>query len=575
MKKYTFFSLLASLLVFVSCDLTLLPENETTPDRYFRNEDQLALWTNQFYTSLEEAGFGSTSDIMISNGLSAYVTGSRSAATQSWSFTQLRKINYLLEHIHACSDKAAVTKYSAVARFFRAYFYGVRTRTYGDLPWYDKVLSSDDPDLYKPRDSRTLVMDHVLEDYRYAADNLPEIWDATYNTKVTRWAALAFASRDALYEGTFRKYHGIEGAERYLEAAAEFAEEFIDNAPFTLYSAGSEPYRELFYSEDAKTQEVVLARRYDLGYAIAHSLGNNVRFSRISLTKNFMNHYLMSDGSYFSSQEGWQTMTYIEEVRGRDARMSQTVLCPGYIQVGETAVTPNTLYAHTGYSPIKYVGNAASCSSGTGSSDYPLMRAAEVYLNFAEAKAELGTLSQSDLDKSINKIRTRAGLPGLRLSEANGNPDPFLEGYYTKVTGPNKGVILEIRRERTVEMVLEQRRSWDLFRWAECPLALNLFHPYYGCYFPGEGTYDMDQDGVPDLELYLESPSSSCATKLKIGTDVVFSNTTYGYITGYPDTIWGAQWDDAKDYLWPIPAAQRVLNHNLTQNPGWEDGLGF
>ena len=258
--------------------------------------------------------------------------------------------------------------------------------------------------------------------------------------------------------------------------------------------------------------------------------------------------------------------------------MAQTVLCPGYKQVEATTVTRNTLSSHTGYEPIKFVGTAAnSTTSGAASSDWILMRAAEVYLNYAEAVAELGTITQNDLEISVNLIRKRAKMTGIDLTKADASPDPYLLECYPNVTkSAHTGVILEIRRERTVELVMEPPyRSWDLFRWNECKQALNHYRPYYGCYIAGAGTYDMDNDGTPDLEFYIDEATSSCPTKLQIGKEVILSEETKGYIVGYPGVVHGRNWDDARDYLWPIPAAQRTLNPALTQNPGWDDGLNF
>mgnify|MGYP000834342034 FL=1 len=118
-------------------------------------------------------------------------------------------------------------------------------------------------------------------------------------------------------------------------------------------------------------------------------------------------------------------------------------------------------------------------------------------------------------------------------------------------------------------------RAWDLMRWNEFKQALNYYVPYYGCYIPGPGTYDMDNDGTPDLELYTVKASSACPTKLQIGKDVILSDTNKGYIVGYSGVTHGRNWSDERDYLYPIPASQRTLNHALTQNPGWEDGLNF
>ncbi|HMR18947.1 MAG TPA: RagB/SusD family nutrient uptake outer membrane protein, partial [Sphingobacterium sp.] len=448
---------------------------------------------------------------------------------------------------------------------------------YGDVPYYDHVLGSEDDDLFKSRDDRGYVMDRVMEDFAFAAEHLPPTWGSE-STRVTKWAALAYASRVALFEGTFRKYHGLPDADKYLEQAVATAKVFITTSPFSIYKNGAEPYRELFYSDNAKTAEVVLARRYDPSFSVSHSVPFDMNFGRTSLTRRFMNHYLMADGSRFTDKSGWETMLYNEETRDRDPRMAQTVLCPGYKQVGSSAVTKNTLSSHTGYQPIKYIGTAAtSNSSGSGNSDWILMRAAEVYLNYAEALAELGTITQNDLDISVNKIRARVNMPAINLLNANSNPDPYLLTCYPNVTqSANTGVILEIRRERTIELVMETPyRSWDLFRWKEAKQALNYFVPYYGCYFPGPGTYDMDNDGTPDIELYENTASSTLSTKLQIGKDVILSNGNNGYIVGYSGVIHGADWKDNRDYLWPIPANQRVLNPNLKQNPNWEDGLAF
>ncbi len=562
-----------------SCDLTLLPEDEASPDQYFLNESDFILWSNQFYTdNLETADIGiNDGDDKIDNGLSAYITASRNPASQSWSFSALRKINYMLEHLDNTPDKALAVKYEAVGKFFRAYFYFLKVRTYGDVPYYDHVLGSEDKDLFKPRDDRGYVMDRVMEDFAFAAEHLPPTW-ASGNTRVTKWAALAFASRAALYEGTFRKYHGLPDADKYLEQAATTAKVFITTSPFSIYSVGAEPYRDLFYSDDAKTAEVVLARRYDPAFSVSHSVPYDIKFGRTSLTRRFMNHYLMADGTRFTDKSGWETMLYNEETKNRDPRMAQTVLCPGYKQIGSSAVTKNMLGSHTGYEPIKYIGTAAtSNTSGNGNSDWILIRAAEVYLNYAEALAELGTITQNDLDISVNKIRARVNMPTINLLNANSNPDSYLLSCYPNVTqSSNTGVILEIRRERTIELVMESPyRSWDLFRWKEAKQALNKVVPYYGCYFPGPGTYDMDNDGTADLELYTGTPASTLSTKLQIGKDIILSNNTSGYIVGYSGVIHGADWDDNRDYLWPIPADQRVLNPSLTQNPNWEDGLGF
>ena len=562
---------------FVSCDLTLMPEHETSPEKYFKTESDLMLWSNQFYKDiLLSADYGSTTDVYLSNGISAYVSGNRTPQTQSWSFTALRNINYMLERLDQCEDVGVAKKYEAVGRFFRAYFYFKLVRTYGDVPYYDKVLGSTDPDVYKGRDDRGYVMDRILEDYEFAIANLPGTWEAM-NTRVTKWAAMGYASRAALFEGTFRKYHGMADADKYLAKAVEYSEAFIDQSPFSLYSSGNTPYRDLFVSANAITQEVVLARHYDTAYSVFHSMGYSTEFGRSSVTRRFVNHYLMADGTRFTDKGDWQTKTYLEETAGRDPRLAQTVMCPGYIQKGATAVTACGFTSHTGYQPIKFVPEASKCISSSDDVDWALLRAAEVYLNFAEAKAELAalgkvTLEQADLDKSINKIRKRAKMPDLKMQGLTACQ--YMESCYPNVEkGSLKAVILEIRRERTIELALEQPdRSWDMFRWKEAKQCLQVVQPWHGVYIPGLGKYDTSGDGVADVEFIQEGT----AVKLKVGSstsEVTLSNVTSGYIVAYAAANYGTLWDDSRDYLWPIPASQRELNPNLKQNPGYVDGI--
>lgn len=576
MKKYIkIFAILSlSMAALSSCDLTLTPEDKVTPENYFKTESDLLLWSNQFYADFfDGAGWGATTDLFQNNGISAYVSGNRNPATQSWSFAALRQVNYMLGHLDQCTDKAAATKYEAVGRFFRALFYANMVRTYGDVPYYDKVLESDDPDVYKARDDRGYVMDKVLEDYDFAAKNLPSTWESM-NTRVTKWAAMGFASRAALYEGTFRKYHNMADADKYLAKCVEFAKNFVSNSPYSLNTSGSEPYRDLFISGNVNTKEVVLCRHYDVAFGSFHSMAYNNDFSNNSVTRRFMNHYLMKDGSRFTDKAGWQTMFFTDETKDRDPRMAQTICCPGYVQKGAAKVTACDFHSRTGYYPIKHIPEASKCLSSSDDQDWCLLRAAEVYLNYAEALAELGTLTQTDLDISVNKIRSRAGMPALSLETANANPDPYMMECYPNVTkSANTGVILEIRRERTVELCFEDPdRQWDMFRWAECKQCLQCNVPWYGIYVPAMGKYDTSGDGQPDVEFVLEGAT----VYLKVGTgktEVVLSEGTKGYMISYYSTNYGTGWDDARDYLWPIPATQRTLNHNLTQNPGYVDGV--
>lgn len=571
-------SLLAVLVIVTAsgCEkmLDLTPEDTINPGNYFSNAKELQLWTNQFYLMLDgaDAAEGQNADDNVDNSLGEVMSGQRDAASENgWSFSNLRKINYYLQNSHNTSDAAARKQYDGVAYFFRAYFYANKVREYGDVPWYNQVLgSADDELLFKPRDSRELVMDSVMADLDKAINMLPT---AKSKATVTKWTALALKSRVGLYEGTFRKYHGMPNADKFLQASAAASQEFIQSSGYTLYTSGTEPYRALFNSIDAQTSEVVLAKVHSAAANLMHGVQFNIINSRQGLTKRFMNHYLMANGTRYTAQTGWETKLFAEETQNRDPRMKQTVLTPGYIQKGATVTTLNKLVAVTGYQPIKFVAEAAYDGATKSITDWPLFRAAEVFLNHAEARAELGTLSQSDLDNTINKIRTRAGMPALNMAQANANTDPLLLSYYPNVTrSANTGVILEIRRERTVELVLEGFRQWDLFRWKE---GKALTGPYLGAYFPGPGRYDMNNDGTNDLVLWTGSRETIAGgTSKQIGVEVILSNGNSGYIVAYPTIT--TVWNENRDYLWPIPTSERVITGGkLTQNPGWTDSSGY
>ena len=203
-----------------------------------------------------------------------------------------------------------------------------------------------------------------------------------------------------------------------------------------------------------------------------------------------------------------------------------------------------------------------------------LLRTAEVYLNYAEAKAELGTLTQDDLTVSIDKIRERAGMGGLDMEAANADPDPFLLACYPNVTkSANTGVILEIRRERTVELLMENLRYWDIMRWKE---GKTFEQPLLGLYIPAKGEYDIDGDGTPDVYFATkgETPSTTAKLTLVIDQDILFSDGDHGYISPHKNNP--GIWDETRDYFYPIPTDDRSLTGGaLTQNPGWNDGLNF
>lgn len=573
-KRY-FIGVLIILGMTVACDLDKTPLSALSPETFFSTEEELKLYSNKFYQDiLPEASaiYGENADDIVVTPLSTAVSGQRTvpATGGGWSWTALRRINYLLENSHHTPDLRVRNEYDALAKFFRAYFYFEKLKRFGEVPWFNKVLGSQDPDLFKPRDSRNLVADSILQDLDFAIQYLP----TTKNVyRVNKWTALALKSRVGLFEGTFRKYHGIDGFEKYLTASVEASQELIDNGGYSLYRTGTEPYRDLFANSKAIGQEVILARDYDDVLSLVHDVQNFQNSStkgRPGLSKSVANYYLTSSGGRFTDLPNYDKMEFVEETKNRDPRMAQTIRTPGYTRIGKTTpVAPNLSYTVTGYHFTKYSMEEVYDANNKSIADMPIFRIAEVYLNLAEAKAELGTLTQEDLNKTINLLRSRVSMPALNLANANANPDPYLstgEYGFSNVTGPNKGVILEIRRERTVELMMEGFRYYDIMRWK----AGKLFEkPFLGMYFSRLGNFDLDNNGTIDVCLYQGTkPSSTASIFLEVGKDIILTEGDKGYIEVHGNIH--RVFREDRDYLYPIPSEEINLSNNiLKQNPNW------
>ena len=598
-KNIILYSFIALLSGTAGCSdmLDEYPLDAISPETYYNNADELRSATNQFYGMFPGAasGYTESADVVCIFNLPAEVQGIRTVPTSGggWNWEYLRAVNFYLSHSVRCDDVDAREHFDGIARFFRAYFYFEKVKRFGEVPWFDRELSSTDPELFRPRDSRDFIMDKILDDLTYAIDNISDKKDL-YN--VTHWTALALKSRICLFEGTFRKYHGIPGYEKFLNECATASKLFIDNAPYAIYQTGAQPYRDLFSSMNAIEEEVILARDYDRSQNVMHEANANTlspTYGRPGMNKKIVNSYLMTNGDRFTDQPGYETMQYYDEMQNRDPRLTQTVVGPGYMRINSDKVeSPNFSSSTTGYQIIKWVTDASGDGYLGSSNDYILFRAAEVYLNYAEAKAELGTLTQDDLKISIKKIRDRVSMPNIDMDAANANPDPYLcapETGYRNVTGPNKGVILEIRRERTIELCLEGHRYYDIIRWKEGKM---FEQPFLGMYFPGltQGSgdnrydvFDMNDGTVGDTEkvdicIYTgKKPSVKNIRKFyKLGEEFVLTDGDKGNIICHDIEKEPRQWNEERDYFFPIPTTERSLtNGALTQNPGWNDGLDF
>ena len=565
------------------------PLDRLTPEQAFATENTLQLYVNSFHVQMLPDGPSIyqgdvMADITVPNTVPSYISGRVTPQEASgWNWDQLRNINYFLEHYNnpAIAQKAR-NHYAGIARFFRAYFYYNKVKQFGDVPWYGQTISVEDTALlYKPRDPRTLVMDSVLKDLDYAIENIYSTKDHS-STNITKWVALAYKSRICLFEGTFRKYHpaySLPDAEKWLQEAANAADELIKSGQYSLQNTGApdKDYRSLFISENPVSREVLLAAVYNNSLKRWHNAAwwfNSATLgARLGLSKSFVNTYLNSDGTPFSSRPGYDTLYFPSEVKNRDYRLQQTIRMGNYKRTDGSAAPADFNVTYSGYQIQKYSLDDKYYDTRTESyNSVPIMRYAEVLLNYAEAKAELGVLNQGDWDLTIGALRRRAGISNNPMPTA---ADPYMAAYFEMDS--NDPVLLEIRRERGVELAVEGIRYDDLRRWKEGDL---LERVYDGIYVPAKGQLlDLNEDGKMDVSFVDRIPTTKIPGVVYFLLDGNNAKLSEGY---KGNLLWLSnvqkQYEDessadpkvqGRRYLYPIPLNAIVLNTNLQQNPGW------
>uniref|UniRef100_F4CBG8 RagB/SusD domain-containing protein n=1 Tax=Sphingobacterium sp. (strain 21) TaxID=743722 RepID=F4CBG8_SPHS2 len=579
MKTYLLILVSVLMLLFSGCSkdfLDRLPESDISPQLYFNTENDLIVYTNSFYDDLPGTsiyGADNESDNIEPSAISLLMSGKRtvpgSASDAGWTWQSLRNVNFFLENY----QKAAVSQeikdqYAGLARFFRAWFYFKKVQRFGDVPWYSSSLNVNSPELYKARDPRVLVVDSIRADLDFAIAHL----GAEKNiSRINKWTALALKSRVCLFEGTFRKYHDelnlISTAEALLQEAQEAAAQIMQSGLYKLYSTGqpTQDYQNLFTAESANTDEIILAEVYDASFNKTHTANGaytSPTLGNPGFTKSFVNSYLMKDGSSFTNRPDADKMVFSEEVKDRDPRLAQTLRTPGYKRTGtNTVLNPDFTNALTGYQCIKYVTGVNQDGYNSNTNDLPVFRYAEVLLNYAEAKAELGSFTQSDADLSINLLRARVGMAPMQVGALV--TDAYQRSLYAHDVS---NLIVELRRERRVELAMEGFRYHDIMRWKEGHLLAETFQ---GMYFPGKGTFDLDGNGNDDFALVDEKPANPIAgiQYYILGNDKALSEGNSGNLIVHPTTV--KVFDENKDYLYPLPSSELTLNENLVQNPNW------
>lgn len=567
--------------IISSCNKDFLekkPMDKLVPADFFKSEKDLDLYANSFYqrqlpTGLEIVQADENGDFTSKSNSSAFIAGAYSSINESsWSWTDLRNINYFLEHYNNPSiPQAARNHYAGIARFFRAYFYFAKVQRYGDVPWYSKTMSTEDSALYKPRDPRKVVMDSVLADLNFATENIYDTKDATSST-VTRQVALGFKSRVCLFEGTFRKYHTQLGlastSTQWLKEAADAAKKVIDAKKYRIYTTGvpAKDYRTLFTSENPVNDEIMWSLVFNNALRRWHEITwkfNSATYgSRWGLNKQFINTYLMTDGSRFTDIAGYDSKVFVDEMKNRDNRLGQTIRGLGYKRSDGTPAPANFGYTFTGYHILKFSLDDKRLDGLTESNNsITMMRYAEVLLNYAEAMSELNLMDATIWSQTIGALRSRAGVnPAIPAT-----PDIYLQTVYFPEISDK--YLLEVRRERGIELCYEGFRYADLLRWKKGRL---LEMQWRGIYVPAKDLpMDLDGNGTPDVAFVDKAPAVKIPGVIyyTLTGSAKLSEGTKGFITWRDDEK--RNFDDKK-YYYPISNADIVINPKLVQNPGWQ-----
>jgi hypothetical protein len=608
MKKIIIVLLTAVTLVFSSCEDYLDKPSLTTmnDDNYWTSENSLRLFANGFYSNYF-VGYNSSwgvdyaslrgytfSDDLASSGkqggFETQAPSSRAATSETaawlstytgstWNFAWVRKSNLFIERIDQMKDDKitaeAYKHWSAVARFFRGYEYSRLVSVFGNVPYYDKVLLDTEIDLmYKDRDDRTMVMDKVYDDFVYALDNM-RLSDESAQY-LNKYIAASFISRLMLFEGTWQKYHlnNNEKAAKYLNLAATAAQFVIDSKKYSFAS----DFRSLFGSEDLSgNKEVILFRQYDAAIGVTHhiaSYSNGYESQSPGPNLKLAKSFICNDGKPYklSTVENAGKLNIKSVVATRDPRFEAT------FWDSPKKESATLLYAckfidregvklYPGPYPAKY-------GSNTNTNDAPVIRLAEVVLNWIEAKAELATLggtpvAQADIDASINAIRNRpldatATAKGIKktapLSLAALPDDPERDADVP-------ALIWEIRRERRMEFVFEHSRLLDIKRWKKINYMTNTDPDnLLGLWVDFQAEYP---------EWLVKAKEGKLKVKKEDGTIVTYNGTNKADMVGYyiPENVSNRDAFTERVYLAPVGNTQISeyidKGFTLTQTPGW------
>ena len=568
------------------------PLAELTDETAWTSETNVRLYANQFYTHYFRgygSGFDYTGAALMDFDFSddVFYLGNQGNFTRTvpsssiWSYTRVRATNIMIDRIEnrmsGILDDDSRKHWLGIGRFFRAMEYADLVHRFGDVPYYDKVVSDLDKDaLYKPRTPRNEVMDAVYDDLKFAMENVRTTDGDQY---VNRYVVAGFASRLALREGSWQKYYyqNSDRATKFFELAEQAAGMVINSGRYDIVT----DFRTLFTSKSlAGNKDAVLYRAYDPAVNILHAVASNNNLSEsvaFGPTTDLIKSFIAVDGNAWqnSTVADASDFTLANMIKTRDSRLEATFYDKptnknraSYWYINKFLPRAVAAAVEAGQTP------PAEFTSSKNETDYPVFRYAEALLNWVEARAELGTVTQSDIDRSINKIRNRPLAPE---AEAKGVQKTAPLDMANLPNDPDRDpsvdpLMWEIRRERRMEFAFEYGRYDDLKRWSKL------------AYMDTEQNKDLLSGGWVNFPT--ELPGELTAAKVgqlsvvtANGTVVVYSGTNSAQMKGFfrSTTTNGRlpflNLPNVNPYLSPVGRVQmddyKSKGYVLQQTEGW------
>lgn len=620
MKKYIIIILSAVAFVFSGCDSFLdrpqLDKVEDNEGNFWRNEADFRTYSVEFYPwfltgyntsySLNYAplrGYNFSDDVGTGTGQQTNFLASvpstlavkvepeklleqswhEQFAGEKWNFGWVRKANVLIQRVEEYKGNLSGEAYLhwlSVGRFFRAYAYYNLVISFGDVPYFDAPVDETQPDImYKDRDDRGYVMDKVMEDLDFAMTNAYE-QDNSSTQYVNKYLIAAIASRIMLFEGTWQKYHGLsaEKAKTYLQFCMKASEVLMNTGKYSC----TKDFRSLFGSDNlAGHPEVIFYRHYAAAMAMhcVASYSNGDEGQQRSPNLQLLKSFICNDGQPYelSSLATANDFNLAEMAITRDPRFEATFFDFPLLK-SQTMVYADKFISREGASYWNNVANRPSKFGGAlNENDAPVVRYAEVLLNWIEAKAELAisysglAVIQDDIDLTINAIRDRPldnvaiakGVKKTAPLDIKALPDD------PKRDADVSALLWEIRRERRMEFIFEHTRLLDIKRWKKIDYMSNTKYPdtMFGAWvnFP------------QDLPNYLTSENEGKLVVRKAdGTEVTYNGSNAVDMVGFykiKDVISRENFTD-RVYLSPV-GTQEIQDYSnnggytLTQTIGW------